>query len=144
LGKDINTLIARIDDSSLDSLTIPVTAAIGGMYNSPQVTTDITSGIKDLTSQLVEIEKQKLINKGKDKAKDLIGGILSNNGKETDSTQNTNDVKSDAKKTDTVNVSKDTTAVKEEGDAVKEAAKDILGGLFGKKKKETVNKDSVN
>jgi len=155
LGKDINTLIARIDDSSLNSLKIPVTAAIGGMYNSPQVTTDLTSGIKDLTSQLVEIEKQKLINKGKDKAKDLIGGILSKNSKETDSTQNTNDVKSDAKevignilggnkKTDTLNALKDTTSVKEEGGAVKEAAKDILGGLFGKKKKETVKKDSVN
>lgn len=155
LGKDINNLIARIDDRSLDSLTIPVTANIGGIYSSPEVTTDLTSGIKNLTGQLIEIEKQKLVNKGKDKAKDLIGDILSNSS-EKDST-NSQDVKSGAKevlggllggskvadstkvKTDTV-----TTPPKKE-EVVKEAAKDVLKGLFGKKKTETeTKKDSVN
>ncbi|WP_338039278.1 AsmA-like C-terminal region-containing protein [Maribacter litopenaei] len=155
LGKDINNLIAGIDDRSLDSLTIPVTANIGGFYSSPEVTTDLTSGIKNLTSQLIEIEKQKLVNKGKDKAKDLIGDILSNSSKK-DST-NSQDGKTGAKevlggllggskvadstrvKTDTV-----TTSPKKE-EAVKEAAKDVLKGLFGKKKTETeTKKDSVN
>ncbi|MFX0555379.1 AsmA-like C-terminal region-containing protein [Maribacter sp. CXY002] len=155
LGKDINALISRIDDRSLDSLTIPVTANIGGLYNSPEVTTDLTSGIKNLTSQLIEIEKQKLVNKGKDKAKDLIGDILSKNGTEKDTTESSNDLKNEAKevlgnilggnkKTDTVTTNKDTLATKKEGDAVKETAKDILGGLFGRKKKEEAKKDSVN
>lgn len=157
LGKDINALIAKIDDSSLEGLTIPVTANISGMYNSPQVSTDLTSGVKKLTAQLVEIEKQKLIAKGQDKANDLIGGLLSGNKKGVnDSTQTEDPLKNGAnevldgllggtKKTDSTNANAktDTVPAKKE-DAVKDAAKDILGGLFGKKKKTAVKKDSVN
>lgn len=153
LGKDINNLIARIDDASLAGLTIPVTANIGGIYTSPEVRTDVTSGVKNLTTQLLEIEKQKLINKGKDKAKDFIGGVLSGDKSNEDSLAKTDPVKDvandvlgnilgGAKKTDSVKVKTDTIPAKKD-DVVKDAAKDILGGLFGKKKKEE-KKDSVN
>lgn len=157
LGKDINALIARIDDKALDNLTIPVTANIGGQYTSPQVTTDLTSGVKNLTSQLIEIEKQKLITKGSDKAKNLIGGILSGNKTGKDSTKQESPVKAGAKevlggllggtkKTDPLKTKKDSVPTKPGETAVKEKAKDILGGLLGKKKKpETeVKKDSSN
>ncbi|WP_350292822.1 AsmA-like C-terminal region-containing protein [uncultured Croceitalea sp.] len=117
LGAEVNNLIAKIDDSSLKDLTIPVIANIGGNYTSPNVTTDLTSGVSKLTQQLVEIQKQKLLNQGKDKTKDLLGGLLGN--KKKDSTQT------------------DSTKKK---DAVKDAAGSILGGLLGKKKqKDTVN-----
>ena len=149
LGSEVNKLIARIDDSALENLTIPVIANIGGMYNSPQVTTDLTSGIKQLTTQLVEIEKQKLINKGTDKAKDLIGGILSGNQSKTDSTKtgtnNTEGAKDilvgilgTKKPVDSTKTKMDSVPVKTEKDVVKEKARDILGGLL-KKKKDTVN-----
>lgn len=151
LGSDITNLIAKIDDPSLSELTIPVVASIGGLYNSPTVTTDMTSGVKQLTSKLIEVEKQKLITKGTDKAKDLIGGLLSGNKTSTDSTsQETTTTKSTAKdilggilstkkdSTATTSVKKDSTPVKAE-DAVKEKAKDVLGGLFGKKKKDSTN-----
>jgi hypothetical protein len=150
LGSDITNLIAKIDDTALTDLTIPVVANIGGLYNSPSVTTDLTSGVKQLTTKLVEVEKQKLINKGTDKAKDLIGGIISGNKANTDSTsKEATGTKTSAKdilggilasKKDTVlsTVKKDSTPAKTEKEAVKEKAKDILGGLFGKKK-DTVN-----
>ncbi|KAA2218504.1 AsmA-like C-terminal region-containing protein [Maribacter flavus] len=154
LGKDINNLIARIDDRSLDSLTIPVTANIGGVYNSPEITTDLTSGIKTLTNQLIEIEKQKLVNKGKDKAKDLIGDILSGSTKKDTTGQDTktgakevlSGILGGSNKADSTKIKTDTlsTPPKKE-EAVKEAAKDVLKGLFGKKKTETeAKKDSVN
>ena len=152
LGKDITNLIAKIDDNSLDNLTIPVTANIGGDYASPVVTTDLSSGIKSLTTKLVEIEKQKLITKGKDKATDLIGGLLSGNQKAKDSTVATNkntDAVKDVlggllgnKKKDSTTVKKDSTVTK--NDAVKDAAKSVLGGLLNKKKKTEVKKDSAN
>ena len=151
LGSDITKLIAKIDDPSLADLTIPVVANIGGLYNSPKVTTDMSSGVKQLTTKLIEVEKQKLIAKGTDKAKDLIGGLISGNKTTTDSTsQKTTDTKTAAKdilggilstKKDTTSataVKKDSTPVKTE-EAVKEKAKDILGGLFGKKKKDSTN-----
>jgi len=149
LGNEVTQLMAKIDETSLKDLTIPVTANIGGVYNSPTVTTDLTSGIKTVTAQLVEIEKQKLINKGKDKAKDLIGDILAKNQKTSDSTKkenqdNVKDVLGDllggsTKKAD----SSGTTDKEAEKEAQKETAKKILGGIFGKKKEEA-KKDSVN
>ncbi|MCK0189537.1 AsmA family protein [Arenibacter sp. F20364] len=152
LGKDINTLIARIDEKSLENLTIPITANIGGGYTSPTVTTDLTSGIKNLTAQLVEIEKQKLINKGKDKATDFIGDLIAKNQKATDSAKKENQDKTQdviggllgaaTKKSDSaVKTDTSTTAKKE---AQKEVAKKIIGGLFGKKKEATeTKKDSL-
>jgi len=136
LGKEVNALIAKIDDRSLDNLTIPVTANIGGGYTSPAVQTDFTSGVKSLTTKLVEIQKQKLVNKGKDKAKDfnngvkeVLGGILGGN-----------------KPKDTTAVTPDSTM--QPKDPIKEKATDIIGGLFSKKKKKkdtaATKKDSVN
>lgn len=151
LGKQVNDLIAQIDDGNLETLTVPITATIAGDYSSPNVSTDLAAGVKDLTSQLVEIQKQKLLNKGKDKAKDLIGGLLSGNPSESDSTQNGNstsdEVKSvlggilggDKNEKDSVQTKTDSTAAPKK-DPVEKAAKDILGGLFGKKK-DTVKKE---
>ena len=150
LGSDINKLIAQIDDSALENLTIPITANIGGQYSSPQVTTDLTSGVKELTTKLVEIEKQKFINKGTDKAKDLIGGLLSGNQSKTDSTKTDNSNKENAKDVlggilgtkkpmDSIAVKKDSVPARTDKEIAKEKAKDILGGLLGKKKKDTVN-----
>ncbi|MGB5437510.1 MAG: AsmA-like C-terminal region-containing protein [Maribacter sp.] len=158
LGKEVNALIAKIDDKTLENLTIPVTANIGGMYDSPTVTTDFTSGVKSLTTKLIEIEKQKLINKGTEKAKDLIGGILNGNANQNDSTKKADPVKDGAKEIlggiltgtqkakDSVGQKKDTltSPIK---DPVKEATKNILGGLLGGKKKKDTAKtktDSIN
>ena len=152
LGSDVTKLIAKIDDTSLNDLTIPVVANIGGLYNSPQVTTDLTSGVKQLTAKLIEVEKQKLINKGTDKAKDLIGGLISGDKTKTDSVnKDASSTKTSAKDiiggiistkkdtTSTTSVKKDSTPVNKEKEAVKEKAKDILGGLFGNKKKDSTN-----
>lgn len=152
LGSEINNLIAKIDDSSLEGLTIPVIANIGGNYTSPAVTTDLTGGVKSLTTKLVEIQKQKLINKGKDKAKDLLGDVLGQNKNENDSTPE-NPAQKDAKdilggilggnkEKDSAETKTDSIPEKKkEEDVVKEKAKDILGGLLGGKKKK---KDSTN
>ena len=149
LGSEVNNLIAKIDDSSLKDLTIPVTANIGGNYASPNISTDLTGGVKSLTTKLIEIEKQKLIGKGKDKAKDLLGTALGGNSSEKDATKTKESTEEKAKdvlggllgnkKKEATQAQKDSVPVKQEEEAVKEKAKDILGGLFGKKKKDTVN-----
>ena len=152
LGQEVNNLIAKIDEKELEQLTIPVTANIGGVYSDPTVSTDLTGGIKNLTSRLVEIQKQKLVNQGKDAATDLIGGLLSSNDKNADSIAQKDTTKTEIKdvlgsvlgnnQKEQDSVKTDSTAT--EKDIVKEKAKDILGGLFGKKKKDTTKKDSVN
>lgn len=137
LGTEVNKLIAQMNDDSIKDLTIPVIANIGGNYTNPTVTTDLTSGVKKLTTQLVEIQKQKLVNQGKDKAKDLLSDVFKKDEKDSTST------KSDGVK-ETIggllggDKKKDTTAAKTEEEPVKSAAKKILGGLLNKKK-DTVN-----
>jgi hypothetical protein len=131
-------------------MTIPVTASIGGLYSNPTVTTDLTSGVKKLTAELIEVEKQKLLAQGTDKAKDLIGGILGSNTAKKDSLKKEESTTSDevvktlggilggnTKTQDTSTTKKD--SVQPKSNQVESAAKDILGGLLGgKKKKDTV------
>ncbi|MFC0603871.1 AsmA-like C-terminal region-containing protein [Winogradskyella pulchriflava] len=119
LGSDVNRLIGKINDPEVEKITIPVTANIGGTFSSPQITTDLTSGVSNLTKQLVEIEKQKLIGKGKDKIKDLLGGIVGGNSNTT--------------KTDSTTTKTDSTKTNA-NDKIKEGVKDVLGDLFGGKK----------
>lgn len=143
LGSDIMGLIAKIDDASAKDITIPITATIGGTYNSPTVKTDLTSGVTNLTKQLVEIQKQKLLNQGKDKVTNLLGDLISGNKAKKDSTSTAqkNAVKNvlgsivNGNKTTT-----DSTKTKTTTTPTKEAVKNVLGGLLGGKKKV---KDSV-
>ncbi|MBT8299627.1 MAG: DUF3971 domain-containing protein, partial [Maribacter sp.] len=160
LGTEVNSLIAKIDEKELENLTIPVAANIAGNYASPEVTTDLTSGVKNLTTKLIDIQKQKLINKGKDKAGALLGDILTAKTTDKDSTtvpqqEQTNDAVKDVlggilsgtKQTqDSVVQDKDTSSTAKK-DPVKDAAKSILGGLLGGKKKRDTSKtenDSIN
>ena len=145
LGTEINNLISKIDDKSLKTMTIPVIASIGGLYSSPTVTTDLTSGIKKLTADLIEVEKQKLIAQGTDKAKELIGGILGSNTAKKDSLKEGSTTSDDVAKTiggilggttktpDSSATKKD--SIKPKDTQLENAAKDILGGLLGGKKK---------
>ncbi len=128
LGGEVNQLIGRINDDEVNNLTIPVTADISGTYSSPQVSTDLTSGVENLTKQLIEIEKQKLLNSGKDKLKGLLDGVLNKN-KKADSTK----AESQTKKDSTITKSDSTKTNAEK------AVKNILGNLLNnrKKKKDT-------
>ncbi len=136
LGTDVNNLIAKINDPAVNTITIPVTANVTGSTTQPQVQTDLTSGVKNLTQQLIEIQKQKLLNTGKDKINDAINNIIKGNTTTKDSTNTT--------KNNTVkdvlggilgnsNTTKDST--KTDSSNTKNPVKDVLGGIFGKKKK---------
>ena len=144
LGSDVNQLIGKINDPQVNQITIPITANIGGSYTSPTVKTDLTSGITNLTKQLIEIEKQKLLNQGKDKVAGLIGNMIGGNKTKTDSLkqQQNNNVKEvlggiisgNKTKTDTTSVETPTKT-----NTTENAVKNVLGGLLKKKKKDTVN-----
>ncbi|MEP1490416.1 MAG: AsmA-like C-terminal region-containing protein [Algibacter sp.] len=139
LGSEINQLIGKIDSEEAKNITIPVTASIGGSYTSPTVKTDLTSGVSNLTKQLIDIEKQKLLNQGKDKVADLISGVIGGNKTKTDSTkQEQNNAVKDVlggiignnKKTDSTTTTNNTA----------NTVKNVLGGFLGSKKKQ---KDTV-
>jgi uncharacterized protein involved in outer membrane biogenesis len=127
LGSEVNRLIGKINDNEVNKISIPVTANITGTYTSPMVSTDLTSGVTNLTKQLIEIEKQKLLNQGKDKVKDVLGDLLGGNTTHTNTTPPT-----DSTVTDTSTTPKT--------DPIKAGVKDVLGSFIKNRKK----KDSVN
>ena len=135
LGSDVNRLIGQINDPKVNNMTIPVTANIGGSYTSPSVKTDLTSGVSNLTKQLVAIQKQKLLNQGKDKVSSLISGVIGGNKTKTDSIKQTqnNTVKN------TLNnllkgKSKTDSTETENPEKTKKVIKNVLGDLLGGKK----------
>ncbi|WP_299366740.1 AsmA family protein [Winogradskyella sp.] len=125
LGGEVNRLIGQINDEDVNSISIPVTANINGSFSSPNISTDLTSGVSDLTKQLVEIQKQKLLGQGKDQINDLLGGFLGGNSTTT--------------KTDSISSNKD------QKDSLKEGVNSVLGGILGgkKKKKDKKAQDST-
>jgi hypothetical protein len=121
LGSEVNQLLGKINDPEANKITIPVTANITGSYTGPKVQTDLTSGVSNLTEQLIEIEKQKLIHKGKDELNNLLGGLLG--GSKNETIKDSTTVKTDSTKTNTTNT-------------VTEDVQNILGGLLKNKKKK--------
>ena len=120
LGKEAASLIAQLSDEEKSSIKVPVTALIKGSFTNPTITTDLKSAVTDLTKQVANNQKDKLVNQGKDKLNSALEGLLNKN-KTTDST------KVDSTKT-------------QQKDNVKNAAKGLLNNLLGsKKKKDTVN-----
>ena len=149
LGDDVNKLLSSINDPSLGEIQVPVVANLGGSYDKPTIKTDVKSQTRALTDQLVEIQKQKYINQGKNKVNELIGNVLagdSNEPKKEDQDASSNAL-SEAlqnipkKKVDS---SKAVTDNKDSETDVKKAAKSLLNGLLKSKTKAVTAKDTLN
>ncbi len=108
LGTEANRLISQLSPAEANKLSnIPINAAIVGNFKNPKITTDMKQAITNLTTQLVQQQKDRLINQGTN----ALSNIL-NPKKTTDTTK--------------------TATPKED---IKTKAADALKDLFGKKKK---------
>lgn len=112
LGSEVTNLIAKLSPKDAATVkSVPVKANLTGSFTSPNFSTNIKDATSNLVKDLVEKQKQSLIDQGKNKLTDLLG--LNKN--KTDSTKTKDDTK--------------------------DKIKNVLGGLFGKKKKDTTKKN---
>ncbi len=112
LGTEINNLIGKLTPTEAKKFeTIPINAILTGNFKNPNITTDVKQATTTLVTNLVKQQKDKLIQQGTS----ALGNIIQNNTKPKD-TSKTATPKPD----------------------VKTQAKDLLNGLFNKKKKEDV------
>jgi hypothetical protein len=112
LGTEINNLIGKLTPTDAKKFeTIPINAILTGNFKNPNITTDVKQATTTLVTNLVKQQKDKLIQQGTS----ALGNIIQNNTKPKD-TSKTATPKPD----------------------VKTQAKDLLNGLFNKKKKEDV------
>jgi hypothetical protein len=122
LGPEVNALIAKITPADAAKLeNIPVNALLGGSFTTPKVTTDLKSATTSVVNNLVQKQKTALINKGTT----VLGNLIDKNKKPGDTTKTV------------IPTTKEEIKKKAEEEVKKQAetkAKDLLNGLFNKKK----------
>ena len=120
LGTEVNNLLAKLTPADAAKIeNIPVNALLGGNFSSPKVTTDMKQATTNLVTQLVKMQKDKLIGQGTGALTNLLGGNSSNSNSST-----------------TADTTKTTTPKTPTKDDVKDGVKNVLGGLLGGKKKK--------
>lgn len=120
LGSEVNSLIAKLSPADAAKIeNIPITALLGGNFSSPKISTDIKQATTKLANQLVEQQKQKLINQGTS----ALGNLINQNTKPGDTT-----------KTTTPATTEEVKAKAEE--TVKDKVKEGLNSLLKPKKKD--------
>ncbi|RMA56660.1 AsmA-like C-terminal region-containing protein [Ulvibacter antarcticus] len=119
LGSDVTKLLAKLDPKEAETTTVSIPVGLSGTFTSPKFQLNTEAAVKSLTQKLIEKQKQELITKGTDILGDIISG---NTTKPTDSTKTTTGTTSGE------TTSKETTT---------KVVTDILGGIFGNKKKKT-------
>ena len=114
LGSEANALIAKLSAAEAAKVeSIPITATLIGNFTNPKISTDISSAVTKLTTQLVNQQKDRLVKQGTSALNDFIN----KNKKPADTT------------------AANTTATPTAKDEVKTKAAELLNGLFNKKKK---------
>ncbi|GAA4274011.1 AsmA-like C-terminal region-containing protein [Aquimarina gracilis] len=112
LGNQVGSLMSQLNDQEANTMTVGLPIGISGNFTNPKINLNTAQAVKQLTQQIVDKQKNKakdqLVSKGEKALTDLLGG--SKKG--------------------------DSTTTKTE-DALKNTAKDILGGFLGKKKDTT-------
>ncbi|HEU4495441.1 MAG TPA: AsmA-like C-terminal region-containing protein [Flavobacterium sp.] len=75
LGTEANKIIAKLSPAEAGKLeNIPVTAVLSGNFSNPKVSTDMQQAVARLATQLVQAQKDKLINQGTSALGNLLGG----------------------------------------------------------------------
>jgi len=113
LGTEINNLIGKLTPNDAKKFeTVPINAILTGNFKNPNITTDVKQATTTLVTNLVKQQKGKLIQQGTS----ALGNIIRNN-----------------------TMPKDTSKTATPKPDVKTQAKDLINGLFNKKKKADPN-----
>jgi len=133
LGGDVSKLLAKLTAKEKENLSAHVPITLSGNFTKPDVQLNLKSAITDLTNQIIEIQKNRLIEEGTQQITDILGDLIGG-GKDTpkDSTSTTTETTSE------------TTLKPKVDEVIKDVTGDLLNGLFGKKKKQKeTKKDSM-
>ena len=116
LGTEVTNLLSKLTPAEQQKIeSVPITANLTGSFSQPNVRTDMKQATTNLATQLVKMQKDKLVNQGTSALSNLLGGDkATTNATTTDTTKTTPTPK----------------------EQVKDGVKDAVKNLFGKKKKD--------
>lgn len=122
LGSEVNNLISKLKPANAAKIeNFPINAILSGSFANPKVSTDMKQATTNLVTQLVEMQKGKLINQATEALGNLIPGKT----------------KVDTTQTKSIDTIKMITPTKEPLNKVKDSiVKNALKNLFKIKKKE--------
>lgn len=123
MGKEINNLLAQLDKKEAENMTVALPIGISGNFANPKIDLNTGQAVTQLTQQLISKQKEKVKNKIVDEGTKALTDLLGGGTKDKDST------------------SSSTPSTEE---TLTNTAKDVLGGLFGKKKKKKDSTQSNN
>ena len=105
LGTEVTNLLNKLSPSEQEKIqNIPIKANLTGNFTTPKVSTDLNTAVTSLTNQIVQAQKEKLVDQGKEKLTDLLSGGKNNtNTTVPDSLKTEEQIKQDKKKEDVKN-----------------------------------------
>ena len=87
LGKEVDNLLSKLTPSNAKKIdNVPVNAKLIGTFQNPKITTDVKQATANLTSQLVTMQKEKLINEGTIILSNVIKGTKKNTSNDSTNT----------------------------------------------------------
>ncbi|SHG55455.1 AsmA family protein [Salegentibacter echinorum] len=123
LGSQLGSTLSRLSGEELQNTSVALPIGLNGTFQNPQIKINMEQAITDLTQRIVAKQKDDLKKRGQDAIKDIINKNL---GQKEDTTAVNDSIKSPEQP-------------KTQEEQVKDAAKNILEGIFKKKepKKDT-------
>jgi hypothetical protein len=116
LGNEVRNQLAKLNNINIDEMKVDLPLSITGQLTQPKININAEAAIKDLSNQIINQQKDDVIDKASGKINDLISGLNKDNKPKDSTSTGTNDVE--------------------------ETVKNVLGGLFNKKKDKKDNKEN--
>ncbi|WP_124979323.1 AsmA-like C-terminal region-containing protein [Nonlabens xiamenensis] len=137
-GKEGANLLSKLEAKDIENITVPVPVSFGGSFQTPKINVNLDTAVKNLTAQIVEIQKQRLKDKGEDALGGAIDDIIQGNnpldGIKDRIRGNADSTRTTTKDSTRINTTKDPN--KEAEDKLKETAGGLIRGLLGRKSTE--------
>jgi hypothetical protein len=128
LGSEVTSLLSKLDPQDAATMTVGLPIGLTGTFSNPKIKLNTQAALTDISNRILEKQKKALINEGADAIKDIINDTTGDDigGTAGSILDGILKPKEDTNASDN-NTQKETT----------DAVKDILGGLFGNKKKDS-------
>ncbi len=126
LGSQVGSTLGRLSGEDTENMVVALPIALRGKFQNPQININMEQAINSLTQRIVEKQKDNLKERGTEAIRGILGGDRKSEKQEEIPTDTTTATK------DTIQTQNDT---RQNEDQVKDAARDILGGILGRNKK---------
>lgn len=133
LGSEVGGTLGKLSGEKIENMSVALPIGITGSFQNPNVKLNMQQAVNNLTQKIVEQQKRNLQDKAVDAINDILKGKRDPNEPFVKDSTKTN--QTDSTKTN-IPTKRDSIS-RSQQDQVKDAARDILGGILKSTKKKT-------